>query len=98
MGYSRDEEKSRVNLARHGIGFEDAVRIFEGPTLERTDDRYDYGETGIYAIGIVKGLEITVVYTDRSNDERRIISAWRSEPRERRAWWQAIGAGQEPES
>ena len=37
--------------------------------------------------GLVNGLEITVVYTDRENNERRIISAWRSEPRERRYFW-----------
>jgi hypothetical protein len=32
----------------------------------------------------VNGLEITVVYTDKDDDERRIISAWRAEPVERR--------------
>lgn len=74
----------------HGVGFEDAVRIFEGPTLERVDDRYDYGEERIYAIGVVNGLEITVIYVDLDADERRIISAWRSEPHERRAYWKSI--------
>jgi uncharacterized protein len=66
------------------------VRIFEGPTLERVDDRFDYGETRIYAIGVVSGLEITVIYADKKNDERRIISAWRSEPHERRYYWQNL--------
>ena len=80
----------RVNLARHGIAFEDAQRIFEGPTLEKVDDRFDYGEIRVYAIGLVNGLEITVIYTDQENDERRIISAWRAEPHERRAYWQSL--------
>jgi uncharacterized DUF497 family protein len=44
----------------------------------------------VYAIGLVNGLEITVVYTDRDEDERRIISAWRSELHERRAYWRSI--------
>ena len=61
--------------------------IFDGPTVERTDDRYDYGEVRIYAIGIVNGIEITVIYTDRDPDERHIISAWRSEPHERPYLW-----------
>jgi uncharacterized DUF497 family protein len=39
---------------------------------------------------VVNGLEITVIYTDREEDERRIISAWRSEPHERRAYWRSI--------
>lgn len=90
MRYSWDEDKNRRNIERHGIAFEDAKRIFDGSTLERVDDRFDYGETRVYAIGLVNGLEITVIYTDRDNDERRIISAWRAEPHERRAYWQNI--------
>jgi len=90
MRYSWDEEKSRGNLARHKIVSEDAAHIFEGPTVERIDDRFGYGETRVYAIGLVNGLEVTVIYTDRDNDERRIISAWRAESHERRIYWQNI--------
>lgn len=90
MSYTWDREKSRRNLARHGIAFSDAVRIFDGVTIEKEDDRFDYGEVRVYAIGVVNGLEITVIYTDRDEDERRIIAAWRSEPHERRSYWQHI--------
>jgi len=90
MRYTWAEEKNRKNIRRHGIAFEDAKRIFEGPTVERIDDRFDYGEVRVYAIGLVNGLEITVIYTDRSDDERRIISAWRAEPHERRHYWKKI--------
>ena len=90
MRYNWDEAKNRRNIAQRGIAFEDARRIFEGPTVERVDDRFDYGEIRVYAIGLVNGLEITVIYTDRDNDERRIISAWRAEPHERRYYWQNI--------
>ena len=90
MIHSWDPEKNRQNVARHGIAFEDAIKIFEGPTLERVDDRFDYGEVRVYAVGLVNGVEITLVYTDRSDDERRIISAWRSEPHERRYFWQNV--------
>jgi uncharacterized protein len=90
MRYTWDNDKNRRNIERHGIAFEDAKKIFDGLTLEREDDRFDYGEIRIYAIGLVNGLEITVIYTDRDNDERRIISAWRAEPHERRAYWRSI--------
>ena len=83
-------EKHRNNVRRHGIAFRDAARIFDGPTVERVDDRFDYGETRVYAIGVVNGVEITVIYTDRDNGERRLISAWRSEPHERRYYWQNL--------
>jgi uncharacterized protein len=90
MNYVWDKRKGRGNIARHGIAFEDAIRIFEGPTLERVDDRFDYGETRIYAIGVVDGLEITLIYTDVSETERRVISAWRAERHERTAYWQSL--------
>ena len=35
MHYTWDEEKNRRNLEVHGIAFDDAARIFEGPTIER---------------------------------------------------------------
>ncbi len=90
MRYSWDEEKNRRNIRLHGIAFEDAMRVFEGPTVKRADDRFDYGEQRVYAIGIVNELEVTVIYTDREDGERRIISAWRSEPHERRYYWRKI--------
>ena len=43
----------------------------------------------------VNGLEITVIYTDRDGDERHLISAWRSEPHERRHYWQNLEAAQD---
>jgi hypothetical protein len=91
MRYSWDEEKNRRNIRLHGVAFEDAARIFEGPTVERVDERFNYGERRVYAIGLVNGLEITVIYADEDSDERRIISAWRAEPHERRYYWQSIG-------
>ena len=90
MNYAWDKRKGRGNVARHGIAFEDAIRVFKGPTLERVDDRFDYGETRIYAIGVVDGLEITLIYTDVSETERRVISAWRAERHERTAYWQRL--------
>ena len=90
MNYIGDLEKNRRNVARHGIAFEDAVRIFEGPTLERVDDRFDYGEVRVYAVGVVNAVEITVIYTDLPQGKRRIISAWRSERHEREAYWKNV--------
>ena len=90
MRYLWDEDKNRRNVRLHGIAFEDAARIFEGPTVEQVDGRSDYGELRIYAIGLVNGLEITVVYSDRGEDERRIISGWRSQAHERRYYWENI--------
>jgi uncharacterized protein len=64
MQYTWDRKKNRRNIRLHGIDFEDAVRIFEGVTVERVDDRFDYDETRVYAVGLVNGLEITLIYTE----------------------------------
>ena len=90
MTYTWDPRKNRRNVARHGIAFEDAIRIFEGPTLEQADQRFDYGEVRVHAIGVVNGIEMTVIYTDVSDAERRIISAWRAERHEREAYWKNV--------
>ena len=87
MWFTWDPTKNSANVRRHGIALQDAARIFDGPTVEQIDDRFDYGEERTYAIGLVNGIEITVIYTDRDCDERHIISAWRSESHERRYFW-----------
>lgn len=66
------------------------MRIFDGPTVERIDDRFHYGEVRVHVVGLVNGIEITVIYTDREDDQRHIISAWRSAPHERRYYWQNL--------
>lgn len=70
-----------------------ASLIFDGPTLEREDTRQDYGERRSIAIGLAMGLELTVCYADRvvapGELERRIISARRSNRRERKAYQEA---------
>lgn len=90
MRFTWDPNKNASNVRRDGIAFPDAARIFNGPTVERTDDRFDYGEVRIYVVGLANGIEITVIYTDRDYDERHLISAWRSEPHERRYFWRHL--------
>ena len=47
MRFTWDPGKNAANVRRHGIAFQDAARIFDGPTVERTDDRFDYAEVRI---------------------------------------------------
>ena len=90
--FSWDARKSIANLAVRGFDFAFASLIFDGSTLERVDDRREYGESRFVAIGLADGLHLTVVYTDRESDRgtvRRIISARRSNRRERQAYDEA---------
>lgn len=90
MRFKWDPEKSEANLRDRGFDFEFATLIFEGPTLEKVDRRKKYGETRVIAVGIAGGIALTVVYTDRPDEAggpvRRIISARRSNRRERKAY------------
>jgi uncharacterized DUF497 family protein len=91
--FTWDPDKSDANLAARGLDFEFATLIFAGPTLEREDTRRDYGERRMVAVGLAQGIALTVAYTDRSGDpdlERRIISARRSNRRERKAYEDAL--------
>ena len=85
MLFEWDEAKSRRNLNERGFGFEYAARIFSGSTLEKPDNRREYGEVRIQAIGRVINDILFVVYTDRG-DTRHIISARLASRKERRLW------------
>jgi uncharacterized DUF497 family protein len=92
MRYTWDAEKAARNVWLHGISFPDAVKIFEGPTLERRDDRFDYPEARWYAIGLANGRAVTVIYTEVDDEARRIISAWKAEKHEEKAYFERLEA------
>jgi uncharacterized protein len=96
MLFEWDEAKSKRTLSERGFGFDYAARIFLGPTLEKQDDRRDYGEVRVQAIGRVGDDVLLAVYTDRSG-ARHIISARLASRKERKSWqtfaeqWRASG-------
>jgi len=76
MAFEWDEKKRRHNLARHGVDFRDAARIWNSYVLECQDDRKIYGEERHIALGQADGQYFVVVYTWRDGS-RRLISAWK---------------------
>jgi uncharacterized protein len=85
MIFEWDDAKSLRNLLERGLGFDHAAAIFIGPTLEARDNRRDYGEVRVQAIGRSGDDILYVVYSDR-NEVRRIISARLANKKERRLW------------
>src|SRR5258708_671265 len=77
------------NLRKHGIAFEDAVKLFDRPHLESPDDRRDCGEERLIVVGEVRDHVIALVYTWR-RQARRIISARKATTSERQIYYQAI--------
>ena len=74
VNFEWDDEKRQTNLAKHGIDFELACKIFDGPTIEALDSRRDYGEMRIGAYGEVSGVVLFVIYTVRGKRLRLIIA------------------------
>ena len=49
MEFEWDEPKNQTNIRKHGIGFETAKRIFEGPVATSPDRRRTTGKTATSA-------------------------------------------------
>ncbi|MBS0279145.1 MAG: BrnT family toxin [Proteobacteria bacterium] len=85
MIFEWDSVKSAKNMRERGLPFEVGVAVFDSPTLEVPDTRYNYGETRIKAVGIVRGIVLVCVYNDRG-ETRRIISLRVANRKERNAY------------
>ena len=78
-----DEEKNRLNRAKHAIDFSIAAWVFRDPRWCGWEDRsMDYGEARLVAVGYAGIRLVTVVYTERDS-KIRIISARKASPNER---------------
>jgi uncharacterized DUF497 family protein len=87
-----DEKKRLSNIAKHGIDFADAARVFNGPIREREEQRRDYGEDRFSVVGDAGGRLLYVVFARR--DARiRIISARRASRDEREEYYKGLSQG-----
>lgn len=89
MEFEWDANKNLTNYKKHCVQFEDAMYVFEGPTVQRKDLRDYDGETRFVTFGHVDGRLLAVVHTLRG-DFCRIISARKANKRERRAYHSAL--------
>jgi uncharacterized DUF497 family protein len=83
MKFEWDETKNDLNIAKHGISFEQAKKIFHGFTIDTVDHRFEYGEERVISLGMINGIAVLVViHTDRE-DRCRIILARQANRKER---------------
>ncbi len=88
--YEWNPRKDRANISKHGIDFATACRIFDGPTVDFEDIRFDYGEVRMVSIRRIENIAVlVVVHTDRQGT-CRIISARKANTQERARYEQAI--------
>lgn len=83
MKFEWDEEKRLANIAKHGVDFIDACRLFDAPFLNAPDSRHNYGEDRSIAFGHVRERLMVVAFTKRQ-ETIRIISARKANEREKK--------------
>lgn len=84
--YEWDDAKAASNLAKHGVPFPYAARLFLDPKVIDFDaSKPGDGEVRRKAVGVIEGRVFTVVYTERDG-LTRIISARRSNAKEERKY------------
>jgi uncharacterized protein len=88
-----NDQKRELNLAKHGIDFDEAIEVFDGPIILHRSDRNN--EERWTALGY-SGNRLIVVVFARRVDVIRIISARRARKNEEREYRNAK-VGRSPE-
>ena len=88
-----DEEKARTNLRKHRVSFETAVRVFTDPHARTVQERIEGGEYRWQTLGMVGGITLLLVAhtleeAPDNGEVIRIISARRTDPKERKRYEQ----------
>jgi uncharacterized DUF497 family protein len=90
LRFEWNEEKSRSNLRKHGIGFVAATRVFDDPDCVMEQDREVDGEERWQTIGRIDDVMVLLVVHTVVDDEEdmiyRIISARQATAHERRRY------------
>lgn len=89
-------DPAKRTLRERGLEFEDALRIFAGPSFTFEDDRFDYPEVRFLTVGLLRRRMIVMVWspdpTVTEDEGRRVISMRKANVREQR--WFADRLGQ----
>ncbi len=89
MIFEWDENKEKINIAKHGLDFSTAALVFcDQDRLEWFDELHSDNEERYITIGEINGIAIVlmVVYTERG-EVTRLISARKATKQERRMYY-----------
>jgi len=71
-----DEEKDAKNRIKHGIAFNEVLRVFDDPDfLEGYDSRHSFEEDRYYGIGRLHNFVVMIVFYTERGGRIRIMSA-----------------------
>ncbi len=83
-----DPAKNEKNIRERGLSFERVTEFDFDTAAFRVDDRRDYGETRIRALGFVEGRLYALVFTEIASGIR-VISFRKANKREMRRYEEA---------
>lgn len=81
-GFEWDPDKNIANRRKHGLSFEEAALIFDGPVLTALD--HSTGEIREKSFGLLGGMVVVCVIHIERNGKIRIISARKATASERK--------------
>ncbi len=88
--FTWDESKRQANIAKHGLDFADAERVFAGPMVLFEDDRADYGEQRMIGVGLLDYLVVLIVHVE-TDEIIHIISMRKADGNETDLYYQNVG-------
>ena len=89
--YEWDAVKNTENLSKHGLSFEDAERVFNGPCVTFEDRRFAYDEERFITLGLLKDRAVVIAHTQRGA-VTRIISMRKANRREQKTYQERLGS------
>ena len=92
MEFEWDDQKNKINIEKHGIDFNFAKEVFSGVWISKPDNRKDYGEERLIALGLLGEYILVIVYTLRG-DKIRLISTRRANKNERSIYYAYVKRG-----
>ncbi len=89
MNFVWDENKRLKNIEKHGLDFNDVEQVFNSPLILFEDNRYDYGEQRMIAIGLLSITVVVVVHVE-DDDTIRIISMRKAKKTEIKTYYENV--------
>lgn len=87
MDFEWDSRKAAANLKNHGVTFEEAASVFaDWHSITVPDPEHSTGEARFYLLGMSNHGNLLVVCHTERGENTRIISAWRANARQQRAY------------
>ena len=87
MRFEWDPPKAEANLREHGVSFAEAVTVLEDDFALTREDPAAVDEPRFVTLGLSNLAHLlVVVYTSKEPDAIRLISGWKANRRQRKAY------------